>query len=361
MTFFLSLLYSLWCVDRLNYVYLHSNAPKNFFSFFVLFTPLWCVWLIICGGQYGVGTDYFTYYQIFEDVDVDFYYIKGEWLFSVIVEMFRGAGMPPQGLFFIFYFINFFFLLKIVYKINDQPSFIFILLYICLSNVFNNQLNGLRQYCAVYIVTYAMLNFYDNKSYIKYVLSILMAGGLHFSAYMMLPFVLILRFEKLGKGISFTLLLTGLVFSVIGSSSFILNLFSSVIPKHYYDAYIGGELDTAVGFERTITKLIFVPLYISAIFSSRTNWKKNDLRFFSIGIIAYSIRLFFMENLMFNRLGYYFLILSILPLYVYIKSFYQSKKRIYSYLLMSVFLAFYFLKTVVLAKGEYLYQSVYFK
>lgn len=361
MTFFLSLLYSLWCTDQLNSFYQHSNAPKRFLSYFVLFTPLWCVWLIICGGQYGVGTDYFTYYQIFEDIDVDFYYTKGEWLFSVIVEIFRGIGVPPQGLFFIFYFINFFFLLKIVYKIKNQPSFIFILLYICLSNVFNNQLNGLRQYCAVYIVTYAMLNFYDNKSYIKYLLLILTAGGLHFSAYMMLPFVLILRFERLSKGVCFILLMTGLTFSIIGSSSFVLNTFSNFIPKQYSDAYVGGEFDISVGFEKTITKLIFVPLYILSIFSSRTNWTKEDLRFFSIGVIAYSIRLFFMENLILNRLGYYFLILSILPLYVYIKSLYESKRRIFSYLLMSIFLAFYFLKTVLFAKGEYLYQTIYFK
>ncbi len=361
MTFFLSLLYSLWCTDRLSYVYTHSNAPKNFISYFVLFTPLWVVWLILCGGQYGVGTDYFTYYRIFDNIDVEFYYSKGEWLFASIVEFFRGLGMPPQGLFFVFYFLNFFFLFKIAYSIKERTLFIFILLFICLSNVFNNQLNGLRQYCAVYIVTYAILSFHNKKSYLRYALLILIASGLHFSAYIMLPYVLILRFVKLGKWISFILLITGFVFSIIGSSSFILNVFSNFIPKLYTDGYIGGEYDTTVGFEKSITKLIFIPLYILAIFSSRTNWEKNDLRFFSIGIIAYSIRLFFMENIIFNRLGYYFLIVSILPIYVYIKSLYLSKKRILSYILMSVFLAFYFLKTAILARGEYLYQSIYFK
>ena len=50
MTFFLNLLYSIWCTERLDYVYSRSNAPKKFLSYFILLTPLWLVWLLICGG-----------------------------------------------------------------------------------------------------------------------------------------------------------------------------------------------------------------------------------------------------------------------------------------------------------------------
>ena len=110
MTFFLNLLYSIWCTERLDYVYSRSNAPKKFLSYFILLTPLWLVWLLICGGQYDVGTDYFSYYNIFKSADISWYAdTKAEWMFTWIVETFRGLGMPPQGLFYVFYSINFFF------------------------------------------------------------------------------------------------------------------------------------------------------------------------------------------------------------------------------------------------------------
>lgn len=73
MTFFLNLLYSIWCTERLDYVYSRSNAPKKFLSYFILLTPLWLVWLLICGGQYDVGTDYFSYYNIFKSADISWY------------------------------------------------------------------------------------------------------------------------------------------------------------------------------------------------------------------------------------------------------------------------------------------------
>lgn len=113
MTFFLNLLYSIWCTERLDYVYSRSNAPKKFLSYFILLTPLWLVWLLICGGQYDVGTDYFSYYNIFKSADISWYAdTKAEWMFTWIVETFRGLGMPPQGLFYVFYSINFFFLMR---------------------------------------------------------------------------------------------------------------------------------------------------------------------------------------------------------------------------------------------------------
>ena len=91
MTFFLNLLYSIWCTERLDYVYSRSNAPKKFLSYFILLTPLWLVWLLICGGQYDVGTDYFSYYNIFKSADISWYAdTKAEWMFTWIVETFRG-------------------------------------------------------------------------------------------------------------------------------------------------------------------------------------------------------------------------------------------------------------------------------
>lgn len=363
MTFFLNLLYSIWCTERLDYVYSHSNTPKKFISYFILLTPLWLVWLLICGGQYDVGTDYFNYYDTFKNVDISLYDdIKGEWMFSLIVKTFRGLGMPPQGLFYVFYFVNFFFLCAILHSLKHRTSFLYVLLYISLSTVFNNQLNGLRQYCAVYIISYAAISFYDNRSYIRYILFVLLAAGFHASAYIMIPFVLILGCKKhIGKWMSIGLIAIATAFSLLGISDLIMDSVVDYLPR-YYSAYVGGEFDTSIeGFKR-ITKFLFVPFYILAVlFCSKRELTPKDSFLFSIGIIAYPCRLFFLDNLILARIGYYFLLLSILPLYVYMKYLYMyNKGRMWCYCMAAVFLLFYFLKTVLFAEGEYDYHSIYF-
>ena len=363
MTFFLNLLYSIWCTERLDYVYSRSNAPKKFLSYFILLTPLWLVWLLICGGQYDVGTDYFSYYNIFKSADISWYAdTKAEWMFTWIVETFRGLGMPPQGLFYVFYSINFFFLCAILHSLKHRTAFLYVLLYICLSTVFNNQLNGLRQYCAVYIISYAAISFYDNRSYIRYILFVLLAAGFHASAYIMIPFVFILGCKKrIGKWMSIGLITIAVAFSLLGISDLIMDAVFDYLPP-YYSAYVDGELDISLeGFKR-ITKFLFVPFYLlAALFFSKNELSAKDSFLFSIGIIAYSCRLFFLDNFMLNRIGYYFLLLSILPLYVYMKHLYMCYKgRMWCYCMAAVFLLFYFLKTVLFAEGEYDYQSIYF-
>lgn len=359
MVFFLNLLYSIWCTERLNYVYSNSNAPKNFFSYFILFSPLWLVWLFICGGQYGVGTDYFSYYEIFENVDVDFYYYKCEWLFACIVEFFRFIDIPPQGLFYIFYFINFFFICKILFVFEGKTSFLFILLYICLSTVFNNQLNGLRQYTAICILSYAVISFSLNKSYIRYSFWVLLAAGIHASSFLLLPFCLLFKVGHFNAKFCLGLIIGGALFSLTGSFDWLSNTIQSYLPKAYA-AYIGGDFDRSNEFIKLITKLIFVPIYLLSVqVLANKDVKGVDKWLYNIGIWAYVIRLCFLENFIFNRVGQLFVLLSVLPIYIYMKYLYM-KGKMFCYVLVFIFLLFYSIKTLFIPKGEYLYQSIYF-
>ena len=360
MVFFLNLLYSVWCTERLNYVYSHSNAPKNFLSYFILLTPLWLVWLFICGGQYGVGTDYFSYYEIFKDIDVAFYYTKMEWLFASIVQIFRYFCIPPQGLFFIFYLINFILFCKILYNIDLKSSFIFVLLYICLSTIFNNQLNGLRQYTAIYILSYAVISFPKYNSYVRYGLLVLLAAGMHMSAFLFLPVCLVFKIKKFGIGICTWLIIGSVLFSLTGSFDLISDAIKPILPATYA-AYIGGEMDYSNEFIKLATKLVFVPIYLISTQVVRSNVvTPKDKWLYSIGILAYSIRFCFLENFIFNRIGQLFLLLSILPIFVYMKYLYFHNKRMFFYIIAFIFILFYAIKTLLVPKGEYLYQSIYF-
>ena len=360
MVFFLNLLYSIWCTERLNHVFWHSNAPKNFLSYFILLTPLWLVWLIICGGQYGVGTDYFTYYDIFEKADVEFYYKKSEWLFAYIVESFRKVGLPPQGLFFLFYFANFVFFCKIIYRLNPNSSFIFVLLYICLSTVFNNQLNGLRQCCTIYILSYAVISFYENRSYVRYICFILLAGGIHVSAFLLLPFSVFLKVRYFDSRVCIWLIVGGMLFSLIGPLNWISNVIQPYLPETYA-SYIGGVFDRSNEFINLITKYIFVPVYLLSIrILAKPEVNDREKWLYSIGVLAYFFRLCFLGNFIFDRVGQLFLLLSILPIYVYMKYLYLNRNRMFCYIWAFTFILFYSVKTLLIPKAEYLYQSIYF-
>lgn len=163
------------------------------------------------------------------------------------------------------------------------------------------------------------------------------------------------------RGFVLGLIAIATAFSLLGISDLIMDSVVDYLPR-YYSAYVGGEFDTSIeGFKR-ITKFLFVPFYILAVlFCSKRELTPKDSFLFSIGIIAYPCRLFFLDNLILARIGYYFLLLSILPLYVYMKYLYMyNKGRMWCYCMAAVFLLFYFLKTVLFAEGEYDYHSIYF-
>lgn len=365
MVFALNLLYSLWCSSKLSYIYEHSNIKKNFLSYFILSFPIWSIWLIICGGQYGVGADYFNYHDIFEGVgflQAPYFYKKGEWIFASIVEFGISLNFPPQGFFYLFYFINFFFFYKILYELDIKYSYIFILLYICFSTVFNNQLNGLRQYTAIYIITYAIISYYRTKSLKKYFLYIIFASGIHISSLLSLPFFLIYKIQRLKLFHYYLLLGFSILFIFVGSYDFITDKIGSFLPAHYAAYLDDSSNNTSNDLKKIVTKLIFVPFYYLSIGLIKNNsLKKKEFVLYNIGFISYSIRLFFIENFIFNRVGQLFVLLSILPIYLYIKYQIKECNKYNFWITVLAFIAFYFLKVIILPKQEYLYQSIYFQ
>lgn len=361
MVYALNLLYSLWCSSRLSYLYEHSNIRKTFVCYFILFSPIWLVWLLICGGQFEVGTDYSSYYSIFEDVNSGYYYAKGEWLFAYIVETGHSIGLPPQGMFFVFYFCNFLFFFRSASLLEKRYVYLFILLYITLSTVFNNQLNGLRQYSAIYIITYGIVSFYINKSYWKYLFWIMLAGGIHASSYLALPFCFLLHLNISNIKIYYFLVISSSLFSLFGSYNWLTNIVGSYLPTHYL-VYIDSGFNSSNDLIKIATKLFFVPLYLLSIHTVKDKKITDmDKYLFKIGLFAYSIRLFFLENIIFNRIGQLFVLVAIFPLYIYMKYLYlNGRKKMLLFIIMLLML-FYFAKTLLFPSGEYLYQSIYFR
>lgn len=358
MIFTINLIFSFICAY--SFSYFNNLKPKNrFLSYLLVLSPVWIIWLIICGGQYYVGTDYETYYNIFKYADTDHYHFKHEHIFAWIVECSSYLGFHPQTTFFIFYFIGFIFLIYIISKLNHKTSFIYIFIYLTISTVFHNQLNTLRQYIASYIITSAIIFLYNKKGRLKFILLTICASLIHLSSVFVLPFALLEEKYKFNYKTAKNLLILSLIFLCVGNLSWIINIFIELIPIQYKQ-YLGGALDFSNNVLFFIPKLIFVPLYFYSLVLLKKNYIQGlDLFLYKIGFISYCIRLFFMNNNIFNRIGDLFILLSIFPIYYLLSYLYLTKKNKTYYCICIFFICFYLLKVLIFAKQEYLYNSIY--
>lgn len=360
MVFFLNLFYSIFASYGLTYIYRHSNVLHGFWPYFFFFTPIWFIWLILCGGQYNVGTDYFSYLEIFKNVEADYYYAKNEWIFAFLISIGSAIHIPPQGMFFVFYFINFLFFFLCAYKLDKRLLFYWIFLYITLSTAFNNQLNGLRQYTAIYIITYAYISFYGHRSYLKLFSWIFLASGIHFSSLLSIILVFLLRFQNLSSKNLYILLVSSLFLSVFASFSWLDNVLQIWLPPHYA-SYLTSEFNSSNDIMKIFSKLIFLPFYFLAVrFLSNHQISTKDQYLFLLGLFAYVIRMSFLSNVIFTRIGEAYILLSVLPLWVYVKYLLILKHRKEFWFITLSLLGFYLLKTVVIPRAEYSYQSIYF-
>lgn len=361
MIYAINLFYSLICSYSFSRFYIIKKNKYILYCLFLL--PVWTIWLIICGGQEGVGTDYYSYYEIFSNSQKLFtYYYKQEYLFAWIVESINYFKLPPQSGFYIFYLIGFLVILKILTKLHHNTIFIFILLFITYSTAFNNQLNGVRQYIALYIGTLGLMVLYGKNGIRKFIIHILFASLIHKSALLFLTFIP-LKYRY--KNINYNFLLYSLIFSILftlfGSYNWIWSHLDFIIPEHYMN-YMGGAFDTSHSSLKLLTKLIFVPFYFYSLkLIKNKRLEKYDLYLYNIGFIGYTIRLFFMDNVILNRIGVSFILISIIPIYYLLRDMYLKKKFGIFILCSLFFITFYLLKVIVFPSQEYLYDSIYLK
>lgn len=356
MVFLLNYLYSVMCAYCLGQHYAYRKLSGR--SLFFLLLPIFSVWLFICGGQYDVGTDYGSYLTTFNGSNLDVYWGKGEYLFAGIISLFNTLGIYGQALFYIFYAINFLFLFLIIKRLPVKQFFLFIILYITVTSLFNNQLNTLRQATAIYIGTYVAILIFEKK-YWKGLLFILVAIFIHQSALVLFMFYV---FNFIVKKLSYKFLLMCLLIAVV------LSLFLKTDSLEFalswlsdeYAWYFKGGMVEETGMLTKVTKYIFIPIYFLAWCHFRKKANERELLFFKLGWISFCLRISVMNLSVVNRLFDYFLILSIFPLLLYLSHLYE-RKRIFLFLSIVFFFSlFYCVKVTVFARSEYLYDSVYF-
>ncbi len=324
-----------------------------------LYTPLILLWLFICGGQYAVGTDYFSYLNIFNGEKLDFYSQNGEIGFSFFVKICNACNIRGQAVFFIIYSICFYCLFWLICKTQLRYSWVFILLFITVSSLFNNQLNIVRQALTVYLGTCVAL-FVFEKRHKTAILLILLATLFHVSSVIYLIFLIpdkIIR--SINKRGLLLIILLGLILS-FSSFSAIMSWVTIYLPSTYAWYIIDDSLGE-VSLLNSLTKYIFLPFYLLAVI----NYNKLDLNhthglWFKWGIIGFAFKIAVTNIGLINRISLVFSIISLFPLYYYLKHLINNRKSIIFSIITSFLILFYSVKVILFPIKEYDYHSFFF-
>lgn len=351
LNFYLSLLYSYFvsCYCRNQYYGVRTAL--------IFLIPVFLIWLALCGGQYEVGTDYGSYLALFNGDDLSRYLYKGEVLFVSIIELCNAIGVRGQTLFYIFYSINFVFLTLIMSRFKSRQLFLFILLYIVVTSLFNNQLNILRQTTACYIGTYAGLLILENKRK-KGLVFILLASMIHNMA---LVFLLFYANNIVCKLSIRTLFLFLIIFSFIGLNlniEFLFNFIPFLPPDYAWHIQGGGVNEQKIFL--IITKYIYLPIYLLSLSYFRVRPEKyNQIKgLYNWGILAFALRLFVVNLTIVSRIFDFFLLFSIFPLLFFLSEISTMRRKLY-YIIVASLIAIYSAKVLLFPTGEYDYKSIY--
>lgn len=338
--------------------YSYILRKKNKVSF-IIYTPIILLWILILGGQDGVGTDYYSYRLIYEEhYTLGRFYRVGEYLFYYFVIFFSELIKNGQFLFFfdaILKTILFFLILK--KTISNNYVYIFIYLYLCYSTIFYNQMNTIRSYIAVYFFTLGIIYLIKNQNKI-FLLLLGIGNFIHKTClYMFAIFFVNIKIKKnIDKRKLYIFLILGLILAFLPLKEVVKNYAIKVIPTYSY--YFNSKYyESEMKLINQISRIIWLPFYLNSIILIKNNLEGKLIKY---GILGYFIKLFTISVPIFSRLAIYFSILEIYPIF-YLTIYYLKARKILRLILL-IFLTIVFITTKILIfpKGEYLYNSILF-
>lgn len=331
------------------------------FSYAILFLPF-LLYFLVAATQYNVGTDYFNYINIFNNSnEIDRFRRNGETFFYYLVKFLQETSSGPQSLFFFVSFIQSS-LIWIYLKKIAQLKFLlwlFFIIFFCTTNIYNNQLNGLRQYIVICAMPLLSLSIY-NKRYIYSIFAIIILSLFHKSAYLAFSLIALISFYKLlGEKVFTLFLISAFIFFIFGK--YTGPAIDILIPR--YSHYLNTKFGDPYSISTFFTKLYYTPIIL--IFYYLYAKQKIERRcYINFGIFVFSTTywgfLLALNVGIIARIYQYFVFFYVFPIYWLLAYFYNSKK-IYAFLIsLTYIITPYIIKVTILADAEFKYQSYIF-
>ncbi|HGN1247646.1 MULTISPECIES: EpsG family protein [Providencia] len=335
---------------------------KNYKPSFISYLPAFIVYFLIAGLQYNVGTDYPSYIYIYENPwTLERYFNSGEFFFYYSNIILSNLELPPQFIFILFSFIQsvFIFLYFIKLRKYHITLWLFFALFITVTNIYNNQLNLIRQYAALTLLPLLTISLYEQR-YKNYITGCLLAMTFHSTAIVFFTLFFIKPFIRFILRHPFLLFILSLPFFLLLSQSvpFILE-----ITSMKYSSYLEGDFFQPLDISTIITKLYYLPLilYFFITFNKNKQVHSSYLNFcIAIFIVTFWSFTMGLDIPLLSRLASYFWFFVIFPLFYLLINALQNKKT-FEFLFIFIYCTLpYLAKVTFLAKAEFLYQSYIF-
>lgn len=329
------------------------SEPNSVYLFALL--PFIGLWIFMVGGQYEVGTDYQSYLSFFNGKrDVDYFAAKGEYCFSTIVDFFQSIGIYGQFYFYFFAAISVLLYLQIAREVTFTHYALFFFLFMTVSTLFHTQMNGLRQCMAVYFSTLSFILFICGRRIVPLGL-MFVAVGFHISAMALLPLFFLTKLS-FSTNIARVCIVVAAILSFASFDSLLEQVILSIPQYEYYAESEYFQSD--ISLLNKLTKLAYLPIYLLSLSVIKGGKISGiEMRLFQFGLLAYLLKTVSIVSSVTNRFGYYFMILSMLPIFYYLRSI-QKEKRILFIVICAYILIMYAVKVVLFPTREYLYDSI---
>ncbi|HIF9091540.1 TPA: EpsG family protein [Photobacterium damselae] len=310
--------------------------------------------------QYGVGTDYFSYKLIYEmDVNLEMFTNKGELLLPYIINILKYNKLNYQFLFVIVSCLNMLMLALTFKKIKsyNYRVWLFFFMFFCVTGLYHNQMNGLRQYLAIFSFPLIIM-FLAEKKYIKSTIFLIYALISHTSTYFIIPFFILAIFPIIRKNKIKIFFITSI-------------LYAFIIPEYLYSFLSYFSIGYLTYLDRSengmtlipiLTKIYYVPVFILFFFLLNKKLivikdKVSDV-FLSLFSLTYWMFLSAIHIGILGRVSQLTMFFYIFPIY-FVFDYYLNKRKFgYVIFLILYILVPYILKVTFFAKNEYVYKWI---
>lgn len=287
---------------------------------------------IISSTRFSVGSDYFSYKEIFEDDSLT------EPLFSFVIFLTKWLGGNYSWFVAIVFCLSFGIKLFVFNRLSNANGFFLCVMLFCSFYYIAYEVNGIRQGVALSFSLLAVYYAYKEKKTYFYV-SCVVATLFHYTALIFFPFYIFLKI-KLSKKIAIVICLLCAIFSVNGSFKFLIDNFVQIIGNgimsYKIQTYALERMDENLLFSfGTIRRLFFFLLILFSYEKIEASDRIKQIVFWG-GFATIIIYLLFSEVGYFSiRLSAYYRIIECIWL-SYFPFIFKKKNTQY------VVVAFYF-------------------
>lgn len=335
-------IYLINCILTYILAKIHDNykdkAIKNVCFILILF----CL-CIVSGLRYGVGTDFFTYYNFynsFPDESINIFFSSNyeeitsfEKGFSLLV---WGIGQVINNPQFITFIISLITILPILITIRKySPSLpLGVFLYISTMSYYSS-FNGVRQWVACSILFFSIKYIFE-KSFLKYFIITIIATFIHNSAFIFIFIYFIVNYKAWSKQV---ILLMILSIVVLYNFSSVLQLLSNFVSGEEAKYFLVLNNDRGINYIRILVAA--VPPAISFFFYKKIkiiNNKENIDVLINFSLLNFIFRLLATKKNIISRFSLYFGIYNALLIPFFVMLFIKKDRHIITTIIIVLYL-----------------------